>query len=680
MAEEIVIRLSAEGNAKVEIGKVEKELQSLDKQVQKTGSTFKNIFETGIGVALGGVLLKGFNAATGAAKAFAETLINDSIAASIEQENAISKMNNALAISGEFTDQASRDFIAFSEALQQNSKFADEVILSQLALAKTFGTTNEEAKKLVQAAVDLSAATGVDLDTAVRSLGGSLQGVAGQLGKTIPGIKDLTEEQLKAGAAIDLVSSRFSGSGKNALATYSGAIERTKNTFGDLQEEIGSLITQNTTMNQIISSANEFFKSLSQVVIENKDTFRALVTDGLVFLANGLGGLIKISLDFIESIRSIGIFLADLAGGFTLNKEKMKLHLQTMAEARKEQENLSKAFEGTKKSIDDFTQSVNTAAANQYSETTKEQNEQLKKQSDAAKKAAASIRELNEDQKKAAAEGLALAQALGFSDSQSDKAAKLKLETEELKIQREAQLISEQEFFAKQAVLRQEQFDIENQQLALALEKKSITQQTFDNTTVANQQKLAADLNAITKARTDFEKKQADQKAANTRDSLNTIATLQSSSNKTLFRIGQASAIATATIDGIAAIQKALAVGPPLSFFLVPAVAAAQAANLAKIASAKPPGLAGGIDEVPPGFNNDTFAARLSTGERVVPSKTNEDLKSFLNENQGTNNLLAQLITAVRESGQVMVNVGGETVANVVRRELESGGTLMVET
>ena len=49
----------------------------------------------------------------------------------------------------------------------------------------------------------------------------------------------------------------------------------------------------------------------------------------------------------------------------------------------------------------------------------------------------------------------------------------------------------------------------------------------------------------------------------NFKSSLGVISTLQGSSNKTLFAIGKAAAISTATIDGIAAVQKALASAPP---------------------------------------------------------------------------------------------------------------------
>jgi hypothetical protein len=63
------------------------------------------------------------------------------------------------------------------------------------------------------------------------------------------------------------------------------------------------------------------------------------------------------------------------------------------------------------------------------------------------------------------------------------------------------------------------------------------------------------------------------------------LATLSQSSNKTLAAIGKAAAITQASIDGVLAVQKALATyPPPLSFALAASIGVATAVNVAKIA------------------------------------------------------------------------------------------------
>lgn len=72
----------------------------------------------------------------------------------------------------------------------------------------------------------------------------------------------------------------------------------------------------------------------------------------------------------------------------------------------------------------------------------------------------------------------------------------------------------------------------------------------------------------------------------NLEDTLGTISTLMRSSSNELRAIGKAAAIAQATIDGIVAVQKALASAPPpFNFALAALVGAATAANVAEIAA-----------------------------------------------------------------------------------------------
>jgi hypothetical protein len=71
-------------------------------------------------------------------------------------------------------------------------------------------------------------------------------------------------------------------------------------------------------------------------------------------------------------------------------------------------------------------------------------------------------------------------------------------------------------------------------------------------------------------------------------DMFGALATLANSSNKKLSAIGKAAAMADATIQGILAVQKALASGPPpWNYITAAAVGIAAAANVAKIAGVK---------------------------------------------------------------------------------------------
>lgn len=152
----------------------------------------------------------------------------------------------------------------------------------------------------------------------------------------------------------------------------------------------------------------------------------------------------------------------------------------------------------------------------------------------------------------------------------------------------------------------------------------------------------------------DFEKNTNAGRAANFKSTLGTIATLQSSNNETLFAIGKAAAIATATIDGIAATQKALASAPPpFNFVLAGIVGVASAVNIAKIASAQPPGrAAGGFVPGSPSPADNTLI-NAASGELILNRRQQTDLFNAINQNDFGNG-----------GGGVVVNVQGNVIAD----------------
>lgn len=181
-----------------------------------------------------------------------------------------------------------------------------------------------------------------------------------------------------------------------------------------------------------------------------------------------------------------------------------------------------------------------------------------------------------------------------------------------------------------------------------------------------------------------FEDLSNKQRIQNLKGTLGTIATLQSSSSKTLFGIGKAAAIGTATIDGIAAVQKALASAPPpFNFVLAGLVGAATAANIANIASQQPPsagsfqngGIVGGSS-----FSGDNLTANVNSGELILNRGQQQQLFNIANgRSQGTADtpLTAETVrdiveTTVREM-QVVLVADDVEIARSTARGVDNG-------
>lgn len=241
------------------------------------------------------------------------------------QEDAIKQLNTALQLSGDFTEEASTNLQEFASNLQAASTIGDEVALTQLALAKSFGVTNDQAKDLVQAAADLSAATGISLDSAVRNLGKTFGGLTGELGEVVPALKGLTKEQLEAGGAIDFVANRFGGAAQALTQTFSGAVAQTQNTFGDLIEEIGFFITQNPVFIRLVNQAGQTFANFIKVLQENREEIIEFINSGL----KGVVSTVPFTIGVVEALaKGFGFLTAIVNEAINILADFLKIILE----------------------------------------------------------------------------------------------------------------------------------------------------------------------------------------------------------------------------------------------------------------------------------------------------------------------------------------------------------------
>lgn len=126
--------------------------------------------------------------------------------------------------------------------LQSRSIFGDEVIIGQQAFLASLGLTEQQINDTIEASAQLSAATGMTLDSAVKNLAKTYGGLTGELGESIPALKQFTAEELKNGAAVQFALDNYKGFAKTVARTGLGPLQQLKNSLGDLGEEIGMVL------------------------------------------------------------------------------------------------------------------------------------------------------------------------------------------------------------------------------------------------------------------------------------------------------------------------------------------------------------------------------------------------------------------------------------------------------
>lgn len=699
----IIIEVGVTGDAEQQIKRLTVSVEDFGNKGQSAFSKFNGAFDVFAGTLTSNALIGGIKGLTSAAASLFETLVSDGIKAAIAQEDALNKLNTALVITGKYSAEASAELEEFASFMQQTTKFEDDAVLSASALIQSLGNLSKDGlKNATKAAADLSAALGIDLQSAAQLVGKAAAGEVGTLGRYGIALEKGADKAETFARALEAINSKFGGSAAAQVNTFSGSITQLENIIGDVKEEIGFLVINNQSLINVMKTLGQIFNDVGQYIKSNRASVNDLVSNGLISLIEALSfvvvgietttiAILKMESAALTAKLGLRGFQYGLTGFEDIGKDveetanKIEKLDSTVLHLEKGNTIFTKMQDGIerlkKAAIDGLGQMTNST----------------QRYTNANQAAAGSVQELTEAQKKLIEEGVKLADQA----AKKDPAVEFKQRSEALAAAREADKITEYDYAQAVVAYQQERFDkisalhLQEAELIIAKNQELTTSDLYANNEqiIANQARLQQILASESLSAKDRQKIQTayaqqskviEQERANAISaSLNALASLQTAKTKELAAVGKAAAIAQATIDtykGATSAASALAgipfVGPALA---AAAAAAFIAAGLARVASIAGTPLATGITEVPPGYSNDTFPARLTSGERVVDAGTNQDLKVFLANSSGMVPILMGILQRLNAlETRVNVYVGGRLLVEEVRTGIEQGRTLDV--
>lgn len=655
----------------------------------KAESSFSSFGKTVAAVFTGNVIA---NFATDAIRSLGQIpgVLTDFVRAGIEADAVSQRLSFALALSGDASDKASKQLNGVIDSVSKLTGADDEAIASSAAFALSLGATEKQAEQILKTAADLSVALGVDFNTAVQQLSGTLEGSTGKLGKISSEIKKLDEDALRSGAAIDILAKRFSGLAEVNSGNAEVQIKNIGVAIGNLQEDFGKAVKDSPAFNAVLKTINQTLTVFSQELerngpaiqefttslvtgFVNSATATAALTDAIARIGIGLKNVVEVSIAaFITGITAIPAAIekaANAVAGFLGVTSKFTFFEDVFASS----------VDGIKSDFDELTNTFSREAPVPGTQAIFDFADTYKRNLDGIDKATANSEAKRNELSARGREERRARQAQDLAEAQA-------FEDQLLLIKQQA-IVQEQ---IGQAQLREQQliFGAEEAELIRQLELTKLNIQ-FD----AQRKKIEAQA-AGTKRDQEIELNNANRKKAiqefttkseldqqkirneNLKSSLGSIATLTQSSNKELFAIGKAASIANATIDGIAAVQKALASAPPpFNFAIAALVGAAQAVNLQKIASAQPPSFAQGGIVPGSSFVGDQVSAQVNSGEMVLTRQQQANLFEQANNGGGGGGVVAAInalgdrIAAI----QTQIIINGREIARVVRDEREAG-------
>lgn len=244
-------------NAAKDMGKGTKATNALKTAFNETGGAASG-FASKMGslASSAGPVAAGLTVAVMAVKKFIEGLKAATEAFKV-QEKAEKALQKAAENNPYLQKESVQRLKEFASGLQEISNYGDEGTIDIMAQLASTGRTEAEIMKIMGAATDYAAAKHIDLKTAAETLNSTYSGMAGTMGRQIAEIKDLTDEQLKNGDAIDLIAGKYKGFAKEAVDSGTQA----KNAFGDFMESIGKIA--NPMFEALSVGAKRFFEYLT---------------------------------------------------------------------------------------------------------------------------------------------------------------------------------------------------------------------------------------------------------------------------------------------------------------------------------------------------------------------------------------------------------------------------------
>ena len=200
-------------------------LQQMTRQVNTLGDTLKKVGAIAISVFGGAGIL---------------ATMKQSIGLWAEQEKSTLKLTFAVKQFAGENKTLLKSLQDLGGQLQKSIGVGNEYVENLASIGLSVGITSDKITDATKASILLSKAVGVDANTILRGFSQTLEGQVGILGRYIPQLKNLTEEELKSGKAIDFVVQNFGDLEQTLSTTTEASIEKFKASFGDILEVLGS--------------------------------------------------------------------------------------------------------------------------------------------------------------------------------------------------------------------------------------------------------------------------------------------------------------------------------------------------------------------------------------------------------------------------------------------------------
>lgn len=291
------------------------------KEVETFGDKAKN---------MGKAAAAAFAVAAAAAAAYAGKLAIEGVKAAIEDEAAQTRLANALKNVTDVTDQQIK---SIEQQILQTSLatgVADDQLrpaLQRLAVATGDVTKSQDLLKL---ALDISAATGKDVESVSNALAKAYEGNTGALSRLGVGISATEAKALGFEGVVKELAATFGGSATEQANTFEGQIQRLKVGFDEAKESVGSALLPilkqlldyftNNLIPKLIEAKEKAIDPIKRAFEDNRETlidlwkfikdyivpiFEFTLVNAISNAGRAIAGIVSVVAKVFDGIRSV---------------------------------------------------------------------------------------------------------------------------------------------------------------------------------------------------------------------------------------------------------------------------------------------------------------------------------------------------------------------------------------
>jgi hypothetical protein len=202
----------------------------------------------------------------------------------------------------------------FASALQRVTVVGDEMIVCGMSQIAMLGKLSGEGlKRATVAALDLSAAIGIDFQTASMLMARAASGNTSSLSRYGLAIETTGDKQKDFENLLKMTETRMGGAASIATDSFTGKVTQLKNAWGDAVEQLGKGANESERLQEIIIKLTDFIQEHQEEIVRFGEVIADFAADAIEFMMEKFLNMRRIIGEFLLSISKIADKIAELS-------------------------------------------------------------------------------------------------------------------------------------------------------------------------------------------------------------------------------------------------------------------------------------------------------------------------------------------------------------------------------